>query len=78
MPRQFKPSRRDLNLERMFETRSDAWERVGLSIDVDDRESETCPGSNLVGLLHPVELIEDVLKVGIWNAFTFVQDLENN
>jgi small conductance mechanosensitive channel len=40
MPRQFKPSRRDLNLERMFETRSDAWERVGLSIDVDDRESE--------------------------------------
>ncbi len=40
MPRQFKPSRRDLNLERMFETRSDAWERVGLSIDVDERESQ--------------------------------------
>jgi small conductance mechanosensitive channel len=38
MPRQFKPSRRDLNLERMFETRSDAWERVGLSIAVDERE----------------------------------------
>jgi small conductance mechanosensitive channel len=37
MPRQFKPSRRDLNLDRMFETRSDAWERVGLSIDVDER-----------------------------------------
>jgi small-conductance mechanosensitive channel len=40
MPRQFKPNRRDLNLERMFETRSDAWERVGLSIDVDERESQ--------------------------------------
>ena len=40
MPRQFKPQRRDLNLERMFETRSDAWERVGLSIDVDDGESK--------------------------------------
>ncbi|HWE10249.1 MAG TPA: mechanosensitive ion channel family protein [Solirubrobacteraceae bacterium] len=38
MPRQFKPSRRDLNLDRMFETRSDAWERVGLSIDVDSRD----------------------------------------
>ena len=40
MPRQFKPNRRELNLERMFETRSDAWERVGLSIDVDERESQ--------------------------------------
>jgi small conductance mechanosensitive channel len=40
MPRQFKPTRRDLNLERMFETRSDAWERVGLSIDADEGEAE--------------------------------------
>src|SRR2546421_4777697 len=39
MPRQAKPkfSRPDLNLERMFETRSEAWERVGLSVDVSDR-----------------------------------------
>lgn len=36
MPRQFKP-RRDLNLDRMFETRSEAWERVGLSVDVSRR-----------------------------------------
>jgi small conductance mechanosensitive channel len=36
MPRQFKP-RRDLNLDRMFETRSEAWERVGLSVDVSQR-----------------------------------------
>src|SRR5438477_57055 len=39
MPRQSKPkfSRPDLNLDRMFETRSEAWERVGLSVDVSDR-----------------------------------------
>jgi small conductance mechanosensitive channel len=36
MPRQFKP-RRDLNLDRMFETRSEAWERVGLSVQVSQR-----------------------------------------
>jgi len=36
MPRQFK-SRRDQYLERMFETRSDAWEAVGLSVDVSRR-----------------------------------------
>jgi small conductance mechanosensitive channel len=36
MPRQFK-HRRDLNLDRMFETRSEAWERVGLSVDVSQR-----------------------------------------
>jgi small conductance mechanosensitive channel len=36
MPRQFKP-RRDLNLDRMFETRSEAWERAGLSVDVSQR-----------------------------------------
>jgi small conductance mechanosensitive channel len=36
MPRQFKP-RRDLNLDKMFETRSEAWERVGLSVDYSQR-----------------------------------------
>jgi small-conductance mechanosensitive channel len=36
MPRQPK-SRRDQYLERMFETRSEAWEKVGLSVDVSDR-----------------------------------------
>ncbi|HEY3729457.1 MAG TPA: mechanosensitive ion channel family protein [Solirubrobacteraceae bacterium] len=36
MPRQSK-SRKDLYLERMFETRSEAWERVGLSVDVSER-----------------------------------------
>ena len=32
MPRRFKPPKRDLYLDRMFETRSDAWERAGLSV----------------------------------------------
>jgi small conductance mechanosensitive channel len=30
-------NRRDLHLERMFETRSEAWERVGLAVDVSQR-----------------------------------------
>ncbi len=36
MPRQFSP-RKDLNLDRMFETRSDAWEAVGLSVEYSER-----------------------------------------
>jgi small conductance mechanosensitive channel len=36
MPRQFK-SPRDLNLDRMFETRSDAWEAAGLSVGFNER-----------------------------------------
>src|SRR5436190_2128343 len=31
---------RDLGLERMFETRSDAWERVGLAMDVTQRTAK--------------------------------------
>jgi small-conductance mechanosensitive channel len=31
---------RDLGLERMFETRSDAWERVGLAMDVTERAAK--------------------------------------
>jgi small conductance mechanosensitive channel len=37
MPRQFRP-RKAPNLDRMFETRSDAWEKVGLSFEVNKRE----------------------------------------
>ena len=36
MYKRFKQSR-DLHLERMFETRSEAWERVGLAVDVSQR-----------------------------------------
>jgi small conductance mechanosensitive channel len=32
-------TRRDLHLERMFETRSDAWERVGLALDMTQRKA---------------------------------------
>src|SRR5215472_8467264 len=38
MPKRLKPQKRDLYLERMFETRSEAWERVGLSVrEVDEK-----------------------------------------
>jgi small-conductance mechanosensitive channel len=38
MPRRFKPPKRDLYLERMFETRSEAWERAGLEVaEVDEK-----------------------------------------
>ncbi len=36
MPKRFRPQKRDLNLERMFETRSDAWEAAGLSVAAPD------------------------------------------
>src|SRR5246127_4994736 len=70
MPRQFKPSRRDLNLERMFETRSDAWERVGLSIDVDERESKQARNNvfRLVPLLIAVIVAFDWVSGNGWQA----------
>ncbi len=38
MPRRIKPPKRDLYLERMFETRSEAWERAGLAVsDVSEK-----------------------------------------
>ena len=40
MPK-FRPPKRDLNLERMFETRSDAWERAGLSLSEPDEKAVT-------------------------------------
>src|SRR6185437_11156699 len=33
----FRPSRPDLRLDQMFETHSDAWERVGLAVDVNKK-----------------------------------------
>ncbi len=65
MPRQFKPTRRDLNLERMFETRSDAWERVGLSIDVDDRDAAA--GRRQLLVLIP-------LLIGVIVAYDYLND----
>jgi small conductance mechanosensitive channel len=40
MPK-FRPPKRDLNLERMFETRSDAWERAGLTLSEPDEKAVT-------------------------------------
>jgi small conductance mechanosensitive channel len=50
MPRQFRP-RRDLNLDRMFETRSDAWEKVGLSFEVNEKQVKKARRQALLFLL---------------------------
>lgn len=50
MPRQFRP-RRDFNLDRMFETRSDAWEKVGLSFEVNRKEVRRAQRQAVVWLL---------------------------
>lgn len=39
MPRRLKPPKRDLYLERMFETRSEAWERAGLQVEEVDEKT---------------------------------------
>ncbi|MGH2914849.1 MAG: mechanosensitive ion channel domain-containing protein [Solirubrobacteraceae bacterium] len=57
MPRQFRP-RRDLNLDRMFETRSDAWEAVGLSFEVNRRAVKRAQRQALV--LLPLLIALDV------------------
>lgn len=57
MPRQFKP-RRDLNLDRMFETRSDAWEKVGLSFEVNEKEVRN--SRNQLIVLIPLIIALDV------------------
>jgi small-conductance mechanosensitive channel len=41
---------RDLHLERMFETRSEAWERVGLSVDISRRAIRRARGEVAVAL----------------------------
>jgi small conductance mechanosensitive channel len=50
MPRQFR-RRRELNLDRMFETRSDAWEKVGLSFEVNTREVRKAQWQAVIFLL---------------------------
>ena len=72
MPRQFRP-RRDLNLERMFETRSEAWERAGLSVEIDEREARRArrEGIGLLVLLIAVKVAYDH-RVGLLSKH-FVQ-----
>jgi small conductance mechanosensitive channel len=50
-------SRPDLNLDRMFETRSEAWERVGLAVEASDRGVKKARREALVLLLMFVALI---------------------
>jgi small-conductance mechanosensitive channel len=62
MPRQSKFKRKDLNLDRMFETRSEAWERVGLSVDVNDRVVRRArrEAAVIAGLLFAVLIAYDL------------------
>lgn len=48
--RQRLQKRRDLHLERMFETRSEAWERVGLSVDISRRAVRRARGEVALAL----------------------------
>ena len=50
MPRQLRrrPPKPDLNFDRMFETRSDAWQRAGLSFEVDQQEVRSSRNRALV------------------------------
>src|SRR5436305_5878817 len=41
---------RDLHLERMFETRSEAWDRVGLSVDISRRAVRRARGEVALAL----------------------------
>jgi small-conductance mechanosensitive channel len=45
-------AQRDLHLERMFETRSEAWERVGLSVEISEGEVRRARGA--IALLLPL------------------------
>jgi small-conductance mechanosensitive channel len=60
--------RRDLYLERMFETRSEAWEAAGLTIEVDEREVRKAKRETLLFavLLIAIELAYQVLYHDDW------------
>src|SRR5579875_650853 len=60
MPRPFK-NRRELGLDKMFETRSDAWEAVGLALETGKRDVVRAQKRSLALL----PLIAGVLVV--WN-----------
>ena len=62
--------KRDLNFERMFETRSEAWERVGLAVDVSQRAVSRARRQAalliplLAGILVVYALRKDLLDIG--------------
>jgi small conductance mechanosensitive channel len=65
MLRRFK-QQRDLHLERMFETRSEAWEKVGLAVNVSQRSQRRAQREALV--LVP-------LLIGVLVAYAYRQQL---
>ncbi len=65
MLRRFK-QQRDLHLERMFETRSEAWEKVGLAVNVSQRSQRRAQREALV--LFP-------LLIGVLIAYAYRQQL---
>jgi small conductance mechanosensitive channel len=65
MKRRIKPGK-DLHLERMFETRSEAWERVGLAVNVSQRKLRRAQREALV--LVP-------LLIGVLVVYSYRKDL---
>jgi small conductance mechanosensitive channel len=50
----FRPSRPDFRLDQMFETHSDAWERVGLAVDID--RQATASARRRIAVLLPLAI----------------------
>ena len=48
----------------------------GLDEAARDRQAQPGAGAHLVALPRPIELIEDALDVGRWNAVAFVEHLQ--
>src|SRR5947209_6582987 len=65
MLRRFK-EQRELHLERMFETRSEAWEKVGLAVNVSQRSVRRAQREALI--LFP-------LLIGVLVAYAYRQQL---
>jgi small conductance mechanosensitive channel len=63
-------SRKDLHLERMFETRSEAWERVGLAVNVSQRALRRAQREAillvplLIGVLVVYAYRKDLFRIG--------------
>jgi small conductance mechanosensitive channel len=68
MPRQFR-RRRELNLDRMFETRSDAWEKVGLSFEINQKEVKRAQRQAVLWLVLLI-VVDVALHVVLSNSHT--------
>jgi small conductance mechanosensitive channel len=66
MPRQFR-RRRELSFDRMFETRSDAWEKVGLSFEVNQKEVKRAQRQAVLWLVLLI-LVDVALHVVLSNT----------